>query len=552
MSCSLASAFAVLALSSLAIGAGAQQEGGVITYPVPDPVKVCPYAVTVNGIAVPIEQAGAYQGAYYARFEFAGSVRVQVKVKATAATMITLKPERFRTNLAGGSSNVAFDVDSPGPRVITVVCGSRELWPLVIFAEKPRDSARIPAGARVFRVSDYVNPEGVQTANIQRALDDCAAQGGGYVEFGPGTYLTGPLFIKDNTTVVLSPGTLIQGSADPQHYRTGPALNHLDSRCPGAATDGLINFNRSANSRLTGPGVIDGAGHILREHGLHVRTLQLTQSESILIEDVVLRNAATWTMHLLGCSNVTVDSLKILADWAVGNTDGINPDCSRNISITNYFGFCGDDALAVKTTSRSPEVPAASNITVRDSIVMTRKTAFKIGTETHKDVSGVLIERCEAINSSRGIGLYMRDGATIFNATYRDIRLDLMEYPGEGSSGAACTGVIENRSGIGKIDGITFERVSASVPFGSEFSGKPESMVRNVVFRDCTFEIRNRGIKMNRLPLFSLANCSGFEFTGCRVHWNAAVEGLWDGFLRREDCEEIAVDGLEETRQPRS
>src|SRR5262249_31635302 len=42
--------------------------------------------------------------------------------------------------------------------------------------------------------------DGVTSATklIQRAIDDCAKSGDGFVTFKPGTYLTGALFLKSN------------------------------------------------------------------------------------------------------------------------------------------------------------------------------------------------------------------------------------------------------------------------------------------------------------------------------------------------------------------
>jgi len=515
----------------------------VFNYSSPVTPSECPYSVTLDGNAVPIEKVGAYQGAYYCRFGFTGKLKAEVRVKATAATIFTLKPERFRTNVNEIKKGISFDIGEPGPRVITTVCGSKELWPLIILAEELVNEPDYPLGKMLY-VKDYVKGDGPQTANIQRALDDAAAKDGGHLVFGPGVYVTGPLFVKSGTFVHLEAGSVIRASTNPADWPTGQ--DSRDSRSPGAQTPALINFINCKRGYIKGPGVVDAMGHVLREHDLHINALKIWGCENLFVGNVVLANAGSWTMHILGSKNIRVKGLRIIADWAVGNTDGINPDCSQDVLIEDFFGYCGDDTFAVKTTSRDPNVQGCKNITIKDSTVMTRKTAFKIGTETHKDVSHVTVENCEAINTARGIGIYVRDGGSISNVTYRDVKLDLMEYPGEGSSGSPITADIRKRKGIGKLSGVTFERINAYAEFGSMLKGLDESPIENVTLRNCEFTLGNRSIKLKPVPWFSLSNCKNLRFEDIRLKWDTALRTIWETPIKQEKCESVTLDEVKE------
>src|SRR5215217_8560209 len=58
-----------------------------------------------------------------------------------------------------------------------------------------------PGSNKIFWVNNYgsVNDSNsVCTNTIQKAIDDCSAQGGGIVAFKPGTFLTASIFLKDN------------------------------------------------------------------------------------------------------------------------------------------------------------------------------------------------------------------------------------------------------------------------------------------------------------------------------------------------------------------
>ncbi len=71
-----------------------------------------------------------------------------------------------------------------------------------------------PNGKASFRVNDYgADGQGktLCTHSIQQAIDDCAAKGGGIVEFAAGIYLTGAIFIRTGVELRISKGVELQG-----------------------------------------------------------------------------------------------------------------------------------------------------------------------------------------------------------------------------------------------------------------------------------------------------------------------------------------------------
>jgi polygalacturonase len=434
--------------------------------------------------------------------------------------------------------------------VITATVDGHDLWPLVIIAEEYDPSAPQSAGP-VLDVADLgVTHDGVQTANIQRALDACAARpGGGVVYFGPGVYHTGTLYVGDNTTVYLAPGCLIQASEDPNDFPVDKGRKEQGSHGPVSSSSRVIMFDHCTNSKLSGYGVIDGMGHVIRnKHGRHVQLVDVTASRNVRIENVVLRNSAEWTVHILASDRVFIDNLKIINDYKVGNTDGIDPDGSTNVYITRYFGHCGDDALAIKTTGNSDLLQPARNINVRDCIVMTRKTAYKIGTETYADISDVLFQDCDAVNSSRGIGIWCRDGGVISDVTYRDMSFDLHEIEGESHSGEPIYVSVEKRNGIGKVVDVLFDRVVSRAPYRSLFEGMAQSKLTDFKLWGCRFYLKPREIKMGRQPVISIADADGFQFRFTYLQRPADDDQNWNGFIEAKDSENIVSRELEETR----
>jgi parallel beta-helix repeat protein len=59
----------------------------------------------------------------------------------------------------------------------------------------------------------------LNTAAIQKAIDDCTATGGGVIRFPSGRYLTGTIQIKSNVTLRLEDQAVLLGSTDAADYR---------------------------------------------------------------------------------------------------------------------------------------------------------------------------------------------------------------------------------------------------------------------------------------------------------------------------------------------
>lgn len=529
----------------------AAEPAKVAAYPVPDAVRNCPWTVEVNGIRVPVELGGHLDGICYARFQFSRRVRAEVRFDSAAA--MELKPEQYADNASSEHGAIGFDVFVPGGRVITAKTDDGSRRTLVLIAEELESGLQTAHGPAVFDVRDFgAVGTGLHTAAIQRALDTCAAsRGGGTVYFGPGIYRAGTIRVGDNTTVHLAPGALILGSEDPADYPVDAGRQEQGTHGRVSSFSRLIMFDRCVNSSLTGYGVIDGMGHVIRnKHGRHVQLVDVTGCRGVRIENVVLRNSAEWTLHILASDRVLVRNVKIINDMAVSNTDGIDIDGSTNVRVCRCFAFCGDDAVAIKTTGNSDLLRRARNIDVLDCVLMTRKTALKIGTEIYADISSVAFRDCDVVDSSRGIGVWMRDGACVSDVTFRDIALDLREIEGEQMSGEPVRATIENRNGVGSIRRILFDRVVSRAPYRSYFAGLPESKLEDFDFWGCRYEVTRRTIKKDRAPVLSVSHARNFAFKLAQLRWLADQPELWDGFVGQRDSENVLVRGLEETFGP--
>jgi polygalacturonase len=101
---------------------------------------------------------------------------------------------------------------------------------LVVFAlaSAARSQPAGPPAKPVFNIREHGaqgDGQTLDTAAINRAIEACAATGGGQVIVPPGRYLSGTVHLKSHVTLVLEAGATLVGSTNLDHYQhyTPPA-----------------------------------------------------------------------------------------------------------------------------------------------------------------------------------------------------------------------------------------------------------------------------------------------------------------------------------------
>lgn len=111
------------------------------------------------------------------------------------------------------------------------------------------------------------------------------------------------------------------------------------------------------------------------------------------------------------------------------NNDGIDPDCCRDVIVRDCIVETGDDAIVVKATKpMSEKYGSCENILISNCILHSHDSALKIGTETHGDIRNIILSDCIAKDCSRGIGIWVRDGATIEDVHVHHLIGNVLKY----------------------------------------------------------------------------------------------------------------------------
>ena len=303
------------------------------------------------------------------------------------------------------------------------------------------------------------------TDAIRKAIDECAAKGGGRVVIPAGEYLTGPIHLKSGVNLHVQKGATLRFSTDPARY-----LPVVKTRFEGVEVmnySPLIYAGGQENIAVTGEGTLDGqasdlnwwkwkgggkpepgtqrgdrdqlfkqaddgvpveqrvygAGHFLRP-----TFIEPYESKNILIEGVTIKNAPFWVIHPTLSSNVTIRGITVISHGP--NNDGADPESSTDVLIENATFDTGDDCIAIKSgrnaDGRRVNRPS-ERIVIRNSTMRAGHGGVTVGSEVSGSVRDVFAEKLvmSSPDLERGIRLKTNAvrGGVIENVFARDIEI---------------------------------------------------------------------------------------------------------------------------------
>ncbi len=268
----------------------------------------------------------------------------------------------------------------------------------------------------------------VCTSAIQKAVNTCAAAGGGKVIIPAGRYLTGPIFLQADIHVEVLAGATLAFTTD---FASVPAIPGRWEGIDRTIYASLFTCIDKENVFITGEGTLDGQGEawwnafrVVKEMrqklGLNEREpenppgsplkwarprmINLYSCRNVLISGLHILNSPSWTIHPVMCENVCIDGVTILAAPDSPNTDGIDPDSCKNVRIANCSISVGDDCIVIKSGYKYSERGAPSeNITVTNCVFGTGHCGVGVGSETSGGVKNLAISNCVCDGTDRGL-----------------------------------------------------------------------------------------------------------------------------------------------------
>ena len=269
----------------------------------------------------------------------------------------------------------------------------------------------------------------LDTGAAQKAIDACAAAGGGTVFFSGGVYLCGSLHLRSGVTLFLDGGATIKSSLNNADFDPVEKLgfkNDADTET-SFFHHALIWGEDVERIGIVGQGTIDGN----RTKRGGPKNIALKRCKYVTIQGVRLLNCPNYNISMLGTDFVNIDGVTILNGYA----DGIDPDACRNVRISNCHVEATDDAIVPKTSFSLGERRACENITITNCFLASVCYCFKLGTESGGDFKRIAVSNCVMMGlegrgpASGGIALESVDGANIDGVTISNITMNNVQSP---------------------------------------------------------------------------------------------------------------------------
>ncbi|MDD3195861.1 MAG: glycoside hydrolase family 28 protein [Paludibacter sp.] len=303
---------------------------------------------------------------------------------------------------------------------------------------------------------------------INLAILACNQNGGGTVLIPKGEFFTGPITLKSNVRLHLDEGAVLKFATDKYLYTPAVLTRWEGVDCYNLRP--LIYAYGETNIAITGKGIIDGQAtneswwsmcgsplfgwkegmtaqrnggrekllnfaetftpidqrQMTLEDGLRPQLINLYRCNTILIEDVTLKNSPFWVIHPLFCESLIVRGVQIFSHGP--NSDGCDPESSKNVLIENCLFDTGDDCIAIKSgrnaDGRKWNVPS-ENIIVRNCEMKDGHGGVVIGSEISGGYRNLFVENCtmDSPNLDRVIRIKTNNcrGGLIENVFVRNI-----------------------------------------------------------------------------------------------------------------------------------
>ena len=313
------------------------------------------------------------------------------------------------------------------------------------------------------------------TQAINKAIDVCSEKGGGVVIVPEGIYFTGPIILKSNVRLHISDGAILKFSTNPVDY-----LPVVETRWEGVDCYNycpLIYAVNETNIAITGNGILDGQADIknwwhwkgkseygweegmssqldpagrprlmffeqnnvpveerIMGEGSYLRPpfIQFLNCNTILIENITIKNSPFWIIHPLLSENIIIRGITAISNGP--NNDGCDPESCKNVLIEDCFFETGDDCIAIKSgrnnDGRTWNIPS-ENIVIRNCRMHDGHGGVVMGSEISGGCMNIFVEDClmDSPNLERAIRIKTNSfrGGIIENIFIRNITIGEVE-----------------------------------------------------------------------------------------------------------------------------
>ena len=457
----------------------------------------------------------------------------------------------------------------------------RLLCCLALAASGPIFRPALAADLAIFNVKDF-GATGRKTddahAAIQKAVDACAAAGGGMVYLPPGEYSSGTIKLKSHVRFHIEAGATLFASLNRSTFDKGALFYG----------EGLDNIT------LEGRGLVDGQAtydwrlndhedDFIRPNLVLMETLRkplmrpfpkdhpketnfprmvlLVRCKDVRITELSFVRSPSWNIHPYGCERVVIDGVYIQSSLKEGVwADGIDPDGCKDVRISNSTIETGDDAIVFYSVDAYGPALPCENITVTNCRISSASSALKFCDGNRNSIRKVTVDNCVITSSNRGIAFMNFDHGYVSDVVLSNLTIEtkLHDWFWWGD-GEALHFNIKRRSEIhasvpkfpvqpiGAIRNVIIRNVIARGNGSSVILGHPESYLENVTFDNIRLflsAVPDHPMQQKAEHALKIRWARNLKLRDIEVHWEKPASEKWQSALYLEDIQGLELEGF--------
>ena len=311
----------------------------------------------------------------------------------------------------------------------------------------------------------------LNTVAIQAALDKAASHGGGTVNVPSGTFLTGSIRLRSGVELHLDQGATLLGSSHRSDYQRGNWFS-------------LILANGLHNIAITGPGTIDGNGHLLSQDVLRMvdtgevkipnkgwrpseldrpQILEFQNCANVRIEGVTVSHSCCWVQTYRKCDHLAIQRMKVDSKtyW---NNDGIDLVDCQHVVVSDCDVDAADDGICLKSEDPKSD---CSDIVVERCRIRSSASAVKFGTASYGGFRHIRVRDISIRDTYRSaVALESVDGGTL-----SDVSVENIKAINTGNAFFIRLGHRYLNANPGKVQNVVLKGFDVQVPLGQPDKG---------------------------------------------------------------------------------
>ena len=412
----------------------------------------------------------------------------------------------------------------------------------------------------------------MNTKAINAAVEKCAEAGGGRVVIpAGGVFMSGTIWLKSHVELHLEHGAVLKASGSFDDYCSDDDYEqnwHSDAE---EWTGGhLIAAVEQEDVAVTGSGTIDGNvwAFLSENDTLHDKwvnenhlycwfrgflrakrpgqTIALVECKNVCVTDITMRELPSWGLFVYGCDRVQICGVKVYNRPDIANTDGLDIDSCRYVTVSDCIIDTGDDAIAIRNGLRrlKDKNRLCEYVTITNCVLASCSSVFRIGVGIgelrHMRISNLTVNRGSTLinfNTEYGTtnhtpisdvnfsNISATDIAHPFQFnTYSGIHVDRVTLENIRTEARACSNIVNQTADTGVFSDITLRNFDI-------FLVDDQPVIDDNIRRQ-------RGDYV-----INCQNASGLRFENVRIFGTDEVKAKWSGMFRMENCPKTEISG---------